>query len=147
MKRRDLQLNGQTSSSGSLMISNKEEMNEFFKMHPNTFFIMSIEVVKTKPLSIPLLMYYKKKVVPDMREAYLKSGERLTLEQVDRKLRERSPITIKEQYTRDSRKWNSDVLEIEDLDNQQLVFFIEQLKDFAAQEFGVWIEDPTSLIS
>ena len=146
MKRRDLQLNGQTSSTGGLLIANKEEMNQFFKLWPNSFFIISVEVRKTKPLSVPLLVYYKKKIVPDMREAYFKSGDRLTLEQTDERLRERSPITTKQNYNFESKKWETIILNVEDLDTQQLVFFIEQLKDYAAQEFGTWIEDPTSLI-
>jgi uncharacterized protein with ParB-like and HNH nuclease domain len=146
MKRRDLQLNGQTSSTGGLLIANKEEMNQFFKLWPSSFFIISIEVTKTKPLSVPLLVYYKKKIVPDMREAYFKSGDRLTLEQTDERLRERSPITTKQNYNFEAKKWETIILNVEDLDTQQLVFFIEQLKDYAAQEFGTWIEDPTSLI-
>jgi len=146
MRRRDLVIYGQTNKDGGFMISNKQDMQEYFKQWKNSFFTMTIEVTKTTPLSVPLIVYYKKKIVPDMQRALLLQGERLTLKQTDEKLRAASPLTIKEVYNEELRKWESSVIDLEDLDNQQLVFFIEHLKDLAAQEYGVYVEDPNNLI-
>lgn len=146
MRRRDLIIYGQTNEQGGFMISNKQEMTEYFKDWKSSFFTMKIEVTKTTPLSIPLIVYYKKKVVPDMQRGMLLQGERLTLKEIDEKLRSISPITIKEEYNEESRKWESSVIDLEDLDNQQLVFFIEHIKDIAAQEYGVYIDDPSTII-
>lgn len=146
MRRRDLQLHGQTNSQGTFLMANKADMAAFFKQWPNTYFSINIEVSKTEPLSVPLLVYYKKKVVADMRDAYFRAGERLTLEETDLKLREQSPITIKQNYNIKACKWETEILEIEQLDTQQLVFFVEHIKELAAQEFNVWVDDPTSLL-
>lgn len=147
MKRRDLILHGQTNNSGQFLIANKQEMVQHFKNWKNTFFTIEINIHKTHSLSVPLLIYYKKKVVADFCRAYLDvMGERYTLAQTDTKLTELSPICQKEKYNFDTGKWERETLKVEDLDNQQLVFFIEHLKELGAQEFGVYIEEPTSFL-
>lgn len=147
MRRRDVLLYGQSNKQGSFLMANKAEMTEFFKKWPESFFTLNIEVHKTKPLSVPLLVYYKKKVVPDMQRAFLDAGERYTMQETDERLRSASPICTKEDYDFETKEWITKVIDLEDLDNQQLVFFIEELKQFAAINFGVFIEDPTSLIN
>jgi len=147
MKRRDVLLYGQSNKQGSFLMANKQEMQEFFKTWPEKFFTLKIEVHKNQPLSIPLIVYYKKKVVPDMQRAFFDAGDRYTAEETDLVLRSASPICKKEDYNFEEKKWESVIIELEDMDNQQLVFFIEQLKDFAAVNFGVYIEDPNSLIN
>lgn len=147
MRRRDVLLYGQSNKQGNFLMANKQEMNDFFKTWPEEFFTLKIEVHKTKPLSVPLVVYYKKKIVPDMQRAFLDSGERYTLEEMDLLLRSASPICKKEDYNLEEKKWENVIIDLEDLDNQQLVFFIEHLKEFAAIEYGVYIEDPNSLIN
>lgn len=148
MKRRDLILHGQTDNQGNFLIANKQEMQQHFKNWKSTYFTIEINIHKTKPLSVPLLVYYKKKVVPDFCRAYFDvMGERFTLKQTDEKLRQLSPVCRKENYDFESGKWQQEILEIEQLDNQQLVFFIEHLKDLGAQEFGVYIDEPSNILS
>ena len=146
MRRRDLILYGQTDSNGNFLIANKVEMSAHFKEWPKSFFTIKIEINKTKTASIPLIVYYKKKIVPDMQRAFLENGDRYTQEETDLKLRDLSPITQKENYNTDTRKWERETMELEELDNQQLVFFIEHIKDIAAMELGAYIADPNSLI-
>jgi len=148
MKRRDLILHGQTNSSGQFLIANKQEMVQHFQNWKNTFFTIEINIHKTQPLSVPLLVYYKKKVVADFCRAYFDvMGERYTLAQTDEKLCQLSPICQKETYNFDTGKWESETVKVEQLDNQQLVFFIEHLKELGAQEFGVYIDEPSNIIS
>lgn len=145
MRRRDLILVGQTNSKGQFLISNKEEMNKHFKQWPNSIFTMKIEVEKNMTLSQPLKGYYFKKIVPDMQRGYfIEKGERYTLKQTEEKLRGLSPIMIKEEYNDEKGIWEQDIRTIEELDNQQLVFYIEHLKEIAVKEFGVYIEDPSN---
>lgn len=144
MKQRELVLYGQTDSQGVFKMANIQDMNEFFKQWKNSFFTLTIEPNKTDNLSIPLLAYYKKKIVIDMQNALRSSGEHKTKEQTDYWMRSLCPITLKENYV--DGKWVRDVLELEQLDNQQLVFFIEFIKDLAAQEYGFFVEEPQVLL-
>lgn len=147
MKNRRVVLHGQTNNIGKFLMSNKQEMAKFFKQWKSRFFIITIELSKTEQTSLPLISYYFKKVVPDMQQGFYNQGHRYTQKKVDEELRKLSPITTKEKYNFDSGKWEQDIRDLRDLDNQELVFFIEHLKEIAAIEFGVYIDDPTTLLN
>lgn len=142
MKRREFVVHGRTNGSGQFMITNRDEMEDFFKKWPDSSFVMSIDLVKSKPLSTPLLMYYKRKIVPDMQRAFYDAGEWMTPQTVDNRLRSWSGITNRMAYDFEAREWLGEIKDLEDLDNQELVFFIEWVKYLASEQYGVYFEDP-----
>jgi hypothetical protein len=105
--------------------------------------------------SAALRGYYTNKVVPDIRDAYWQMGEHMTLKATEKHLREISPICWKEWFDENSQSWQSELREIVDLDrgkeevrdfdNSELVQHLEFLKQFAAENLSVFIDDPRIL--
>lgn len=141
MKSREVNITGRTNGQGGLLIANQSEMSEFFKGWPNVKIIGSFRVYKPGS-SEALKGYYFNKIVPDFRRALWESGDRKTLEDCEKFLRELCPITISETVCEKSGKYESELREISDLDNSELCELIEHLRQIAAEEFSFVIDDP-----
>ena len=142
MKQREIQLSGKVDSSGNLQMY-MGELNEFLKKWKGCRVIATFSVSKPGA-SEPLKAYYLKVVVPSFKRAFAESGEWLTQEQADKKLRSLCPITIEEEVDTDTGEFTARVRELQELDNQELVHYIEFLKQLGAEEFGIYIEDPNT---
>lgn len=120
------------------------ELNQFFSMHIGCRVIARF-VVASKGTSAALRAYYYNCVVPAFRSAIWESGERLTEEQAERRIRELSPIMYEQTADIASCKYTTRLREISELSNAELVDHIEHIKQIAAEEFGVFIEDPNTI--
>ena len=117
------------------------EINEFFKTHTNNKVIARFTVIK-KEASAALKGYYFNYVVPTFKQAIWENGERKTEEQTERFLREISPVIYEESVNDETGKYESRLREINELSNPELVEHIETLKQIAAEEYGIFIDDP-----
>lgn len=138
MKDRDFILFGKTNDKGQLMFGNGPELNKFLSQWPNQNFVMDITII-ADGTSEALIGYYKRVIVPEFQKAYKhKQGERLTLGQVDMRLRQMSAImheTDKEfnlKYT----------ITIEAAGNHRASEFIDDLIFLGAENFGIAIKEP-----
>lgn len=142
MKQREIQLSGKIDSSGNLQMY-MGELNEFLKKWKGCKVIACFYVSKSGA-SEPLKAYYLKVVVASFRRAFAENGEWLTQEQTEKKLRSLCPITIDETVDTETGEFSQRVRELTELDNQELVHYIEFLKQLGAEEFGIYIEDPNT---
>lgn len=125
------------------MIGNKQEMLEFFRKHPNEKVIMVAEVYPAKG-SNALRGYYFKKVVPDFQRIFMeKDGERLSLADTDKKLREMSPVMLCEIPEEEAGGFDlARVKTVYEVSGSALYEHVEFVRMIAAREYGVEIHDP-----
>lgn len=138
MIRKEIEIVGKTDSDGKFMIYGLDEVNDFFKKHPNHRIIGEFRVFDTRKSEAMVGLYFQY-YVPEFQAAYYKLGERYLKEQVDEKLRLMSTVTKKE--LRENGKWTYELREVEDLNNCELVEFLDELQGIAAMDFNIVIYD------
>lgn len=143
MKKREISANGTINSNGQLAMF-MGEVNEFFKSHKNARIVARF-IVSSPGSSEALKGYYFNYVVPTMRRAIWESGDRKTEKDTERFLRELSPVMYGETVDTDTGIYNQNVRGISELSNAELIEHIEAIKQIAAEEYGVYINDPNTL--
>lgn len=126
---------GKTDRDGKLLVSSRPEMLEFFRMWPNRSVILVFEVCDEGTRG-PMLGYYHKVVVPRFMNGLIETGNRMNEKDTDRFIREASRITNA------SSPENEKILRIEDLSDSEMVGFLEECKQMAAENFQIIIPDP-----
>lgn len=143
MKQAEINITGRINNDGKLEMY-MQELNDFCRKWRNSRVIASFKVYQ-HGTSAALKGYYFNYVVPAMRKAIWDSGERMTEEQTERHLRELSPIMHSETVNPETGKYTHELREIKDLSNNELIEHIETLKQIAAEEYSIFIEDPNSI--
>lgn len=133
---------GAVDHKGALKVY-RAELDEFLNNHKGKRIILRVEVLGDEP-STSLKAYYYKVVVQAFVQALWESGTRKTCENVEYTLRTFSPIMLEETFDKDGRVHRR-VKRIEDLTSEELCEHIETLKQIAAEDFGIYIEDPRTL--
>lgn len=82
--------------------------------------------------------YYYGYVVPTITEAFEKQGQRMNDDYTDRFLIQEYPCALKKSDGRD-------ITYGRELDKKQMADFLEWLKQYAAENFAVYIEDPRTI--
>lgn len=121
----------------------KQEMNDFFQQHKGEKVVIKFEVLGDEP-SASLKAYYYKVVVPAFVQALWERGTRKTQEDVEYMLRTFSPVMIAEEFDKYGNV-NRRVRRISEVTHEELCEHVETLKQIAAEEFGLYIEDPRAL--
>lgn len=142
MKQNEINIPGRVTSEGKLTMY-MQELNNFLGKWKNTRVIATFRVYQPGT-SAALRGYYYNYVVPTFRQALWESGDRKTQEQTERYMREISPVTRSEQVNPDTGKYFSELREIKDLDSNELIEHIEFIKQLAAEEYSICIEDPNT---
>lgn len=140
MKQRNYNLSGKTDSNGKFTISDKKAFDDFFRHRPDCNFVGEIVVAGIG--STLLRNYYFYKIVPEIRNALWQGGTTKTKSETDLYLRSICPITIEEVLNIETWKYDQRIREIIELDNHELVHFLDYIKQFAAEELSLYIEDP-----
>jgi hypothetical protein len=140
VNKRKFSVTGQISKNGNLSLY-MGELNYFFSLHKGKKVIINFEILPDD-LSKALEAYYFNYVVPEFKNAFWNSGERLTDEKVEERLRSFSPIMIEQHYNDVLKCYESRLKEIKKLSNAELIEHIDTLKQIAAEDFGIYIEDP-----
>lgn len=143
MKKREITATGLINNKGGLQIY-MGELNQFFAMHKGAR-VFARFTVASPGSSAALKGYYYNYVVPTFRAGIWESGERLTEEQTERRLREWSPVMYEQTANPDTGKYDTRIREISELSNAELIEHIEHLKQLAAEEYNTFIDDPKTI--
>lgn len=143
MKQHEINIAGKVTKDGRLTMY-MGEINQFTKKWPNARIIATFRVFQPGT-SAALKGYYYNYIVPTFKRAIWDAGERKTDEQVERYLREISPIMYEQTADPETGKYVTELREIKDLDNSELIEYIEHLKQIGAEEFSIYIEDPSTI--
>lgn len=143
MKRRKIAVTGTIDNNGNLRMY-MDELKQFFKMHKGCRVIAKF-MVESLGSSEALKGYYYNCVVPSFQEGMWDAGERLTEEDAEIKMRELSPIMLEQEFNEETGKYTTRLREISELSNAELVEYIDHLKQIAAEEYSIYIEDPQSI--
>lgn len=143
MKNREITATGTINNNGGLAMY-MGELNEFFKGWKGSRIIARF-IVASPGSSEALKGYYFNYVVPTFRHAIWETGERLTEEQTERRLREFSPIMYEQTPNIDTGKYETRLRTIAELSNAELIEHIEFLKQLASEEYYLYIADPNEM--
>lgn len=143
MKRRKIAVTGTIDNNGNLRMY-MDELKQFFKMHKGCRVIAKF-MVESQGSSEALKGYYYNCVVPSFQEGMWDAGERLTEEEAEIKMRELSPIMLEQEINENTGKYTTRLREISELSNAELIEYIDHLKQIAAEEYSIYIEDPQSI--
>lgn len=143
MKQHEIEIAGRINKDGQLTMY-MPEIREFAKKHPNTRIIATFRVFNPGT-SEALKGYYYNYIVPRFKRAIWDAGERKTDEQTEHYLREISPVMYQQQADPETGQYNTILRKINDLDNSELIEHIEHLKQIGAEEFNIYIEDPSTI--
>ena len=143
MKNREINITGFIDKQGKLRLY-LAELNAFAQQWKNTRIVATFKVYQPGS-SAALRGYYFNYVVPTMKRALWETGERKTDEQTELWLREMSPIMYQQEADPETGKYTTTLREIADLDNAELIEHIEIIKQFAAEDFNTYIDDPNTI--
>lgn len=143
MKLRNISATGTIASNGGLVMY-MGEINAFFAKHKGQRIIARFMVAPSGS-SEALKGYYFHYVVPMVRNGLLEIGERKTEEQTERFLRELSPICYEEIVNDETGEYNHRLRDIKELGNAELIDHIECVRQFAAEELSVFVDDPKTI--
>lgn len=130
---------GQINKDGRLSMY-MGELNQFFAANKGKRVFARFNIASDES-SDALKGYYYNCVVPPFKAAFWEQGERMTEEDTERRLRQMSPIMQIEEVD-ETGKYLRILRSVSDLDNAELLEHIETLKQIAAEEFSLYIEDP-----
>lgn len=120
------------------------ELNQFFAMHKGSRIIARFTVASPGS-SEALKGYYFNYVVPTFRSGIWEAGERLTEEQTEHRLRELSPVMYEQIPNIETGGYETRLRKIPELSNAELIEHIEHLKQIAAENYNLYIDDPRSI--
>jgi NurA-like 5'-3' nuclease len=143
MKKRKITVTGTIDNNGNLRMY-MDELKQFFRMHKGCRVIAKF-MIESQGSSEALKGYYYNCVVPSFQEGMWDAGERLTEEDAEIKMRELSPIMLEQEFNEETGKYTTRLREISELSNAELVEYIDHLKQIAAEEYSIYIEDPQSI--
>lgn len=143
MKKREITATGMINNNGGLQMY-MGELNQFFAMHKGSRIIARF-IVASPGSSEALKGYYFNYVVPTFRTGIWEAGERLTDEQTERRLRELSPVMYEQIPNIETGEYETRLRTIAELSNAELIEHIEHLKQIAAEEYSIFIDDPKSI--
>ena len=143
MKKRKITVTGTIDNNGNLRMY-MDELKQFFRMHKGCRVIAKF-MIESQGSSEALKGYYYNCVVPSFQEGMWDAGERLTEEDAEIKMRELSPIMLEQEFNEETGKCSTRLREISELSNAELVEYIDHLKQIAAEEYSIYIEDPQSI--
>jgi NurA-like 5'-3' nuclease len=143
MKKRKISVTGTIDNNGNLRMY-MDELKQFFKMHKGCRVIAKF-MIESQGSSEALKGYYYNCVVPSFQEGMWDAGERLTEEDAEIKMRELSPIMLEQEFNEETGKYTTRLREVSELSNAELVEYIDHLKQIAAEEYSIYIEDPQSI--
>lgn len=139
MKQRKISIPGSINKDGELKMF-MGELRQFFAQWKDAKVIATFEIMPTDQ-SEALKAYYYNYVVPTMRQALWDNGTRMTNSDCEVYLRELSPIMADEDNYVNGH-YVTRLREISELSNDEFIEHIETLKQIAAEEYSVFIDDP-----
>ena len=163
MKTDKISESGRINESGQLLMP-MDRLNAFFKANKGKRVVVRFEAAEPGSTAAQLAYYYNY-IVPTIQTALYETGERMNEKQVDQWIRKQAsfvfekvvPGTIIPGETRIendgtiTRRLNvetigyTEIRGIRDLSVAEMSDFLEWLKQFAAENLSVYIEDPRTI--
>lgn len=133
------------SESGVITVSGQlrmpmDRLNAFFAKHKGERVVVKFEAAEPGSSELQLAYYYNY-IVPTVSAALYEQGTRMRERAVDKWLVEQYPGEKDERIL----GFGDDVNEARQLDTRQMFDFLDWLKQFAAENLYVYIEDPRTL--
>lgn len=144
MKQKKITIPGKVTKDGKLSIY-MGELNEFMKNNAGKNVIAEFTVLEPSDSS-SLRGYYFKYVVPQFQKGMYDNGNRWSEKDTELYMRNLCPVTMGEVVDIETGEYRSDPVSVNDLSNSEFVEYIDFLKQFAAEELGVFIEDATKYV-
>lgn len=138
--RNDITATGVVNDNGKLSLY-MGEVNEFLKKHKGKRVVVRF-FVAPKSTSEALKGYYFNYVVPTVKHALLELGERKTEEETELFLREQSPVMHEQKPNIETGEYITELKSAANCGNDVLIEHIEFIKQFAAEDLNVFIENP-----
>lgn len=117
-----------------------DRLNAEFAQHPGKRVVVRFEIEERGSSALQQAYYYNY-VVPTIQRAFRETGERKSEKAVDKFLMEQYPGDKSESEI----GFGVDVTEARHLNRTQMADFLEWLKQYAAENLDVYVEDPRSL--
>ena len=149
MKTNKISESGIIGNDGRLRMP-MDRLNAFFAEHKGERVIVRFDAAACGA-SVAQLAYYFNYIVPTIQAALFKTGERLSERQTDKWIREQAPfffetfIPATPEQLRDGYLGTTDIRGVRELSVTEMSSFLEWLKQFAAENLNVYIEDPKTL--
>lgn len=140
MKKRKLVQNGQIDAKGQLRFY-VDALKDWARQFRNEKIIITYEVLP-KEQSKLLRAYYFNYVVKEFQQAIKENGEHLTFEQTEQRMRESAPMLEVAHYDFGRCLTRYTTKEVDELSNEEFAEYIEFLKEYAAENYNIYIEDP-----
>ena len=112
-----------------------DRLNPLFASHRGQRVIARFEIVEPGT-SAAQRAYYFNYIIPTIQTALLQTGERKTERQTDMWLRRQCSSCYNEQ---------GGILEVDEMPQSDFSLFLEWIKQFAAENLYVYIEDPKTI--
>ena len=139
MRNSTISESGLINANGQLLMP-MDRVNAFFKQNKGKRVVVRFEAAEPGSSKLQLAYYYNY-VVPTVTAALYEQGTRMSEKAVDK--------WLIEQYPGDKSESNIglglDVMEARQLTQPQMFDFLEWLKQYAAENLSVYIEDPKTL--
>lgn len=120
------------------------ELNAFLAEHKGERIVARFFVAQVGS-SDALKGYYFNYVVPMVREGLKITGDRKTEKQTEYYLRVNSTVCWDESVNEITGEYNERLREIRELSNPELLEHIEIVRQFAAEELHIFIDDPKTI--
>lgn len=143
MKQREITATGTINANGGLVMY-MGELNAFFAEHKGERIIARFMVAPVGS-SEALKGYYYNYVVPTVRQGLRKTGDRKTEQQTEYYLRTISPVCYEETTNIDTGEYEQRLREIRELSNAELLEHIDIVRQFAAENLSIFVDDPNTL--
>lgn len=139
MRNSTISESGLINANGQLLMP-MDRVNAFFKQNKGKRVVVRFEAAEPGSSKLQLAYYYNY-VVPTVTAALYEQGTRMSEKAVDK--------WLIEQYPGDKSESNIglglDVMEARQLTQPQMFDFLEWLKQYAAENFSVYVEDPRTI--
>lgn len=130
---------GSINQAGQLLMP-MDRLNQEFARHKGQRVVATFNIVEPGSTEAQQAYYYNY-IVPTIKEAFQKMGERKSWAGVDMFLVKEYPGDKSEQQI----GLGEDVLFARDLNKSQMSDFLEWLKQYAAENLDTYIEDPKTI--
>lgn len=140
MKQHEINIAGRINAQGKIALY-MQELNAFASRWKNVRVIATFKVYEPGT-SAALKGYYYNYIVPTVKRALWDAGTRMTDEQTEEYIRKLSPIMYRQTVNENTGVYTTELREVKDLDNSEMIEHIETIKQIAVEELNIYIEDP-----
>lgn len=131
-------VSGKINSKGEFSYRNIQTLIEWFSQNKEKNILVTFRL-DDESLSKKYLFRYKYHILPQVQQAFNESGEHLTLDQVESKLQQISPLLQEHSYV--NGKIYTSYKDVDNLTNQEMYHFIEHVIRICAENLNFIINE------